>query len=745
MAELDILDKDQVAAQEEIDKWFDSLPTLAAECLVELESKIGEMETFDLLSNISFYNHLHNATEYADYRGDKMFVVSEIIALIALKNQYISQSSADIVRGAALIKEIQELGNKYYGLASFHLMKEHGPKDDHSVAGIAFKNLRDETGIRNPALPEHHLEFSSKLYEAVDSSVKERFGFSVKESILLRQGIFSLIPKKVDDAKAAAEQQTLKMAMEVYKYRSTKTVPENATMSEESLIELNKLSRKEIRQSCFNYCWNELFYHLGHVFCFSAAELAAHVNLERSVVDSFLSEFSCAFPSLKPEDKLVGPNSILKTKPLLDHEGRYLLPSFPLLNWAVEPVVENYIKSKPKLQDKFKENKHRFLLNTGIEAFSRILKDQGKIYQNLFYHETGSKDSLCETDGIIIYERTLFIIEAKGNRFSQPAKEGKIVRTEKHLEQIVKDSYEQGYRTLNYIKNNPTAEFFADGNQKIQINKNNFDEYVLISLALEPIGSVTPLIRATNELGYFKNNIFPWIISIYDLVVVADHLEMPILLLHYIKRRKEFLQRKIMSVFEEIDLLSYYLYNRLYIERMFKEAEEKQVDMLYMDNETDAINNYYMHKYRLKNPNPPKLKLNVPSQVKSILRSLETTSFAYRQEIMLRMLDLPPHSMNKLSDYIARIKTMYRKDDKKHDCSIMTHIWGQKTGFTFMAGPDKMELDKSLYFYCQYKLEELKADVWVGVGDMQKSEDNSEIQSAIIILNQKPQEDGYSA
>jgi hypothetical protein len=41
-----------------------------------------------LLSNISFYNHLHDADQYSDYRGDKMFVVSELIALIALKKDY---------------------------------------------------------------------------------------------------------------------------------------------------------------------------------------------------------------------------------------------------------------------------------------------------------------------------------------------------------------------------------------------------------------------------------------------------------------------------------------------------------------------------------------------------------------------------------------------------------------------------------------------------------------------------------
>jgi hypothetical protein len=289
---------------------------------------------------------------------------------------------------------------------------------------------------------------------------------------------------------------------------------------------------------------------------------------------------------------------------------------------------------------------------------------------------------------------------------------------------------------LNYIKTRSKADFSTSSKEIIQFSRNDFDEYVLISLILEPIGNVTPLIRATNELGYFKNDIFPWIISIYDLIVIADHLDLPAFLFHYIKRRKEFLDRKIMNVFEEIDLLSYYLHNRLYIEKMFKEAENDDVDMVYLDNQTDAINNYYMHKYRLKSPDPPKLKPELPGSVLKLLYALENATFSHRQEIMLKILDMSPATMEKFNECISKIKGMYLRDGKKHDCSILTHIWDQKVGFTFMAGPDKVELDKSLYYYCQYKVNDLKATKWIGFGDIDRARNEFNIQSAILILPQ---------
>lgn len=732
MTDTPLTEEDKVKAQQEINAWFDNIPVETARLLKQLEEKTALMETFDLLSNISFYNHLHDAQQYSDYREDRMFVISELIALIALKRNYVWKSVVDMHSSQTLMKEIQELGNKYFGLMAMLQMKDNHPENNYSIEGIAFRTMRDETTIRNPALPEHHLMFAKELYGPLETEIKKKFGFCVKESVAIRESIGKLVNDRFNKAREVAKNKAFQLAMEVIKYRATRIVPESSSLTKENLDELNALSRKQIKEACYHHCIGELFFHLSEIFCFTAADLSEASEKDIPVVGSFLKQFSCTFLSVTDSDALVGPTSILKTKPLIENNDRFLTPSLPLLTWCVEPVIEAYIKSAQKLQDKFKSIKHDFLLRKGKEFLLQIFGDAVQIHTNLYYHENNALHKRCETDGIFRYERTLFIIEAKAHRISQPAKEGKVLRTGKHMEEMVKDSYEQGLRTLNYVRSSTYAEFLTENNKKIVFSNNDFDEVIIVSLVLEPIGNVTPHIRATNDLGYFKSDVFPWIISVYDLLVIADHFELPVLLSHYIKRRKEFLQRKVMHVFEEIDLMSYYLFNRLYIEEMFRDAESKAVNMVYLDNETDAVNNYYMHKYRLKNPNPPKLFLKMPDAFLKILRSLEKSNFTHRQELMQYILDLPPGAVEKFKSYIEKVKNLYAKDGKKHDCSILTHIWGKKVGFTYITEANKIDMDRNLYFFCRYKMETLEADVWIGIGDTNRSKTEFGIQSAFV-------------
>lgn len=734
MKDLELTEEDKIKGQQEINTMFENLPSKITNLLHEIENNISKIETFDLLSYISFYNHIHDVNEYTDYRGDKMFVVSELITLIALKQNYVDKSSVNINDGLLILKKVQELGNQYFASSTLLQMRENRPENQYSMADIAYRTRQSETTLRNPAQPEHHLNFSAELYTRLETEIKKIFGFSIAESIALREAIVKLINLRLNMERNKARERAIGLSMEVYHFRASKNIPDNSELPKEMFEELNQLSRKQIKEACFNYCTNKMLFSIGDIYCFTLNDLSDFTGYDQSIVESFVSQFSCGFPCIIEHDSIVGPTHILKNKPLVVHNGKILVPSMPLLTWCVEPVIEDYIKSVQKIQDRFKGIKHDFLLKKGTELFQTIFQNGIEIFTNLFYYEKEKNECRCETDGIFMYERTLFIIEAKGNRISQPAKEGKIFRTENHMKQIVRDSYEQGLRTMNFIKSRPNTEFFTDKNKVVKFSRKDFDEIVLISLVLEPVGNVTPLIRTTNELGFFKQDIFPWIISIYDLQVIADHLEMPVLLPHYIKRRREFLSKKIMYVFDEMDLLSNYLFNRLYIEGIFNEALEDNANIVIMDSDNDAINNYYMHKFRRNNPNPPKLTLKLPELFKKILMNLEKSNFSHRQNIMMAILDLSPHSLEKFKVYIEKVKRTFLKDGKMHDCSFMTELWGKKVGFTFIAGPNKNEIDFILYNLCQRKIEQTNADAWILLGDTNRSMDEFEIQTAFVYL-----------
>lgn len=82
------LDPGEFDHQATIEKIKKDIAQRATDALKVLEEKIPLMETFDLLSNIAVHNHLQNIEHYEDAPEDRVFMVSELVALIALKHQF---------------------------------------------------------------------------------------------------------------------------------------------------------------------------------------------------------------------------------------------------------------------------------------------------------------------------------------------------------------------------------------------------------------------------------------------------------------------------------------------------------------------------------------------------------------------------------------------------------------------------------------------------------------------------------
>lgn len=59
-----------------------------------------------------------------------------------------------------------------------------------------------------------------------------------------------------------------------------------------------------------------------------------------------------------------------------------------------------------------------------------------KVFKNIFYKINQNR---YETDGIIVYDGYVFIVEAKANLFSDKAKKGHNLKTNDHINDIIKD------------------------------------------------------------------------------------------------------------------------------------------------------------------------------------------------------------------------------------------------------------------------------------------------------------------
>lgn len=702
--------------QKQIDEWFNNLPVEIDQLYSFLTENVKKFQTFDLLSYFSYYNHLHDSEKYSDLGGDKNFFVSEVLALLCLKSDFVNHSTVSENDYMELIMEMQKTVLYYCGRTdALEMIQQYKQRGEDTVSDIAAILSREAKHIRNPGHPEHHLIFTEKLFEPIKSEVKSLLGFSISDSIAIRKKLPDMINKKCRVVIDEALEKGKKHAKEVIRFRKTRIVESESIFTKEQLKEYSKYSDKKIKVGLQEHFLNELYYTFGKTYTFTANELSDFTSIDLEEVNAFLKTFSCGFPSLRVEEKIYTPITILKNKPIIEHGERYLIPSFPLLIWAVEEFIfDKYFSNKVKSNTSISDLRHDFVLEEGYEYFKKMLPTATFLPLNLKYHFEGKS---CETDGLIIYDRLLFIIEAKGHRITSRSKEGDRVRTQRHLNEIVKQSFEQGYRTIRYLSANEVSEFKPKKSKWFYLNNKDFDEILIISLTLEPIGNMSMVIKATNDIGFFQEGHFPWIISIYDLVVLADLFENPLMFIHYIKRRKKFLSHKTLSTYEELDLVSCFLSNGLIIEHTLKDADETNVSWIEFMPDTDEINDYYMYKFGHKTKFTPKPKCYISREFNDFLLQLDHSRMPNRVRMALLVLEFNNKSIKQLIDSIKKTKNAFANDKRLHDCSIYTHSFGG-IGVTYMTGINEQELDFKLHQYCTYKLHQQNSYTWIGFGDV---------------------------
>lgn len=716
-----------------MDEWFANLPSEVNKLYLWLDENVKRFETFDLLANVCFYNHLHDSDEYIDYRGDKHFFVPEILALQCLKGHYIEKSSIIDDDFFPTIEEIQKSILKYSGMKDAMEFKDN-MSDENPISDIAKILEREAKVIRNPGLPDHHLDFASKLFEPIKENIKASYGFNIDDSIIIRNKISQFLTEKVIVAKKSIFGDVKECMDQIVKFRKTKLKPVDAKFSEEDFWELSAMNYNDARKS-IKYHFSILIHHkFGEIYSFTAEELSLFTEVDLESVKSFLLSFSCEFPSLKNTDEIHETNSILKRKPIVHYKGRYLVVSIPLMFWAPEILFEDGIKQNAKLSGRYSKIKHDFVLEESLLYFKELMPTAKFLPSNLYY--TIGEDRFV-TDAIIMYDTVLFIIEAKGHRITDKAKSGSMQRTENHLKEIVKESYQQGIRALKYIEENEEAEFTTDHLGKFKIKKDDFDEIVIVSLTLEPVGNLAMSIKTTDNLGYFKEGHFPWIISIYDLIVLRDMIENPFMFIHYIRKRKEFLSHNHVSTYEETDLLGYFLSNGLNIDNILTDSEGNAYSHIILEPNTDAINDYYFYKFGKKEKFTKKPSCYLPTAMNDFLLQFDQSLLEHRVKVALIMLQFDNESMKSFIDRVKISKKDFIKDRQLHDGSLFNDQLN--FGMTHMISADKSELDLKLYQYCQYKFNQLNANVWVGIADMGTDQNKYDFTGMFFISKKKPQ------
>ena len=194
-----------------------------------------------------------------------------------------------------------------------------------------------------------------------------------------------------------------------------------------------------------------------------------------------------------------------------------------------------------------------------IKSLCHIIT-HGVSYVNLKYDVPDEKGVLgsikeVELDGLIVSSSALYLIEIKSGGFSKTARRGAIKQLSNDVKKVFGDAVDQANRAQEYILSQNTPNFRLDNGEQIVVDKTK--PILKIVVSLSSIFGLTTQLEMLRELSLVAGlQRFPWIITLFDLLVFADLFQAnETSFLAYLNWRLPLYEKGNISAMDELNLL----------------------------------------------------------------------------------------------------------------------------------------------------------------------------------------------
>ena len=628
----------------ELKAWAEKYHEESARVTAELEEILRQFNTFDILANVSLANLFIVPDKYEEpsHKGFSAYV--EFVALVALKGGFVEVQTRD--PRPEDFETIQDLVSQIFSMHFRYTLAqsiEEEPADPPSpLKTLQFTVRQNELMVRGPAYPIHLFEVLESLFSPFDAELLRLGGFSSATALGMSKTMNAVVSNRLAEKGQLAKVQTSDLLRKIRARKRGKSV--DTGLPEEWVNALIQLPDREIRQRLHGLSAAWMFHEIGQTASFTANELANQQEVPVDQTEALLRHLSAKFGSVDSGFCTPTPDHLLKNKPLLHHEGRYLCPTRLLLDWALLPTMEGLLTtSKTRLAERYRKHRHGLLLRTAVKRLLRVLPGAtGDM--NLHYQFEGE---LPELDALIQYDSVLLLLEAKGAPLTPPARRGAPDRLMRDLQKVVADAHKQGHRALRFLREG-SGRFVKKDGTSIEVDLRSFEEVFVVSLHLEPIGYLTALSHAVDVLGLTtQGDEQSWMVSLYDLMILTDIIDIPSMLPHYIKRRLRVAKQGFVDAHDELDLFCYFLQEGLFFD---DENDLGGADFLNISSHTVPLDDYYFYIQGERRQRAEKPKQKMPPVLESLIKAIEASQLPSRTSVNMALLDQSGESRRDFCD-----------------------------------------------------------------------------------------------
>ncbi len=617
--------------------------------------------SLELLAHICRLNVTGDPNTYKEYSSPLRPPYIEHLALLELKDANYETRSLEMPNSLVVEKAQSLLETIFYKTILYRVAESADPEREgppSKLDELRFRQVLHELVVRSPTYYDHWCDVLRELFgsDYVVSSMIKDLGFDIASALKLLEAVPRLMERKLISRleKALEHEESLRKIVDQFKKTGRYEGPEE---TRELANRIRNLRGKEAKRITKGMLAAWALFDLAETYSFTAPDIAAEAGVSTGVAEAFLKVFSIGFGSTDKNYVMPELTHGLKLRPVIRYDVKFFCPVPHLLLWAVKPTIESKFKADPRerggstteVWQRYQKHRSDFLIGRGLDYFKRLLP-KSSIYQGLRYGlASPDGEQQFELDGLVLFDRYAFFVEAKAGEFSDSARRGAPGRLVRDLKDLVAEPHAQAKRALQYVSSVDDPVFLLPDGSEVKFDKTKFVESLLVAIALDHFDVLTAAIFELREIGILELGELPWSVNLSDLRIIAETLTLPAQFTHYLKWRLHLNLSGEIYGHEELNWLGVY-----FAEGPRLLAVPRGSDRLDFMSYLTEFDDYYLYVMGERTKPAPRPSQYMPSEVRSLLDALEVLGgYGYSRPGEV-VLDLDFKERDKLATAITK-------------------------------------------------------------------------------------------
>ena len=430
--------------------------------------------------------------------------------------------------------------------------------EGESKRNLVLSSMRAQTrAVRNPGYPQHIHQIARDLA----ATVREDFaGVHGVDPVRLVDALFHL--PEIAMARLNDHHQRV-----VCFYRETtfqgvassylEAFPDEPDFDAEQLFEL--MGRKLRSMKAVLMYRSDM--RLADCFTFTLDDLVGAYGqyIDQQAVKAVIDKLAFEFCDLADQNKewVILDNPVWKRPFIKLDDETYFLALAGHIPHYVPSLLEGMVTEDGTLEQKYRDRKARYLEDQ-VERLFRAGFPGGQVYRgNMWEDPAGNKG---ENDLTMVLGSVAIVVEAKSGSLSPHAQRGAPKRTADTVRQLIVEPADQAYRFIRVLEETEGPQsFVTKSGPENRIDVSGVRYFLPLTVTMEQFGLISNL-RNLAEAGISSRKMseLAQVLSLTDLMVIFEVLELQSEKVHYLFRRRELGARMQLHGYE-MDVLAFYL------------------------------------------------------------------------------------------------------------------------------------------------------------------------------------------